>query len=213
MNLKDFDPSYIKVDASIAEKIDTMRKVRPYQFKKIYNGDEVFMKKDQEIKIAYLNINGVLDADHFIYLNSDKNLLNLDLIVLAETKLTKEISNEDLTEKLGEFHLLKRYDANDGMKHMGLLMMSPKKSSFNKFDSSMLRGFKDNSSQGFVYGIMSPLFLKIGFLYIRPGTGSKKQIDTILKNYECNDCDILMGDLNLNPRKEADMLRIKQLCH
>ena len=35
--LKDFDPSYIKVDASIAEKIETMRKVRPYQFKKIYN--------------------------------------------------------------------------------------------------------------------------------------------------------------------------------
>ena len=105
--LKDFDPSYIKVDASIAEKIDTMRKVKPYQFKKIYNEDEVFIENDKEMKIGYLNINGVLDAEHFVYLNSDKNLLNLDLIVLAETKLTKEISNEDLKEKLGEFHLLK----------------------------------------------------------------------------------------------------------
>ena len=60
--------------------------------------------------------------------------MNLDIFILAETKLTKEKDNTELAEKLYEFKILQRYDSNDGMKHMGLLIMTPKNSSFNKFD-------------------------------------------------------------------------------
>ena len=117
-----------------------------------------------ELKIGYLNINGILDGDHHLYLNNDKNILNLDILVIAETKLTKETNHEELAEKLNEFNLLKRYDANDGKRHMGMLIMSPKKSNYKKFDSSLLKGFKDESSQGLLYGVMSPLYLRVGFL-------------------------------------------------
>ena len=87
--LKDFDQSYIKCNPNIGEKIDSMRLTRPYEFKKIYNEDEIFNEEGNEIKIGYLNINGVIDADHYVYLNNDKNPLNLDNLILAEAKLTK----------------------------------------------------------------------------------------------------------------------------
>ena len=212
--LKDFDPSYIKCNPHIAEKIDSMRLTSPYKFKKLYNDDEIFCDEGKEVKIGYLNLNGVLDAEHYVYLNNDKNLLNLDILILAETKLTKnECNNTELAEKLHEFHLLQRYDADDGMKHMGLLMMSPKKSNFKRFDRSMMTGFKDENCQGFIYGFMNPLYLRMCFIYLRPGVGSKKQIDKILRTFDCNNCDIIMGDLNLNPKHEQEMQRIEQLCH
>ena len=50
-----------------------MRETRPYKFKKLFNNDPVFNKNEKEVKIGYLNINGVLDADHYEYLNKDKN--------------------------------------------------------------------------------------------------------------------------------------------
>ena len=211
--LKDFDPSYIKCNPNVAEKIDSMRITRPYKFKKYYNEDEVFNEKDKEIKIGYLNINGVLDGDHFVYLNNDKNLLNLDIVVLAETKLTKSEDNVYLAEKLDAFNLLQRYDEDDGKRHMGLLMMSPKKSSFGKFDRNMLEGFKDENCQGLLYGFMNPLYLRMSFIYLRPGVGSKTQISHMLKKYDCSKCDIIMGDLNLNPKNDSEKKRIEELCH
>ena len=53
-----------------------------------------------------MNINGIIDADHHLYLNKDKNILNLDLLVIAETKLKRETNNDGLSEKLYEFNIL-----------------------------------------------------------------------------------------------------------
>ena len=127
--LRDFDRSYIKVKADVAENMDAMRKTRPYKMKKIYNDDPVFEDEGNEVKIGYLNINGLRDAGHYEYLNNDKNLLHLDLICLAETKLSrKETSDEELRNLLSEYDLIKRCDSEDSMKHMGMLIMCPKKS-------------------------------------------------------------------------------------
>ena len=136
--LADFDPSYIKIKKEIASKIDDMRKVRPYIFRKIFNEDQVFEDHEYEIKLGYLNINGLLDADHYEYLNNDINILNLDLIVIAETKLLAETKNEELKDKLNQFNLIQRFDSNDGRKHMGMIMISPKKSQMKKLDTSLL---------------------------------------------------------------------------
>ena len=75
-------------------------------------------------------------------MNNDKNLLNLDLLVLAETKLMEDTKNEDLIKVLSNFDVYQRFDANDGKKHMGLLMLSPKCSKFKNFDPDLLRGLK-----------------------------------------------------------------------
>ena len=45
-----------------------MRKLRPYIFRKVFNEDQVFENHEYEIKLGYLNINGILDAHHYEYL-------------------------------------------------------------------------------------------------------------------------------------------------
>ena len=77
----------------------------------------------------------------------------------------------------------------------------------------MLNGFKDENSQGLLYGMMSPLYLRFAFVYIRPGKGSKNQIYKMLNDYKCGDCDVIMGDLNLNPKIAREKARILQLCN
>ena len=47
--LADFDPSYIKIKKEIASKIDDMRQLRPYIFKKIFNEDQIFENQEYEI--------------------------------------------------------------------------------------------------------------------------------------------------------------------
>ena len=85
--LKSFDKSFIKVNQVIEEKVDAMRKYRKYTCKKIYLDEKIFKVENSEIKIGYLNINGLDDGSHAFYLNADHNLRYLDFLVLAETKL------------------------------------------------------------------------------------------------------------------------------
>ena len=73
--LKSFEKSYIKVDKSIKSKIEAMKLCRPYKFKKIYLDEDVFDETEKnEVKVGYLNINGLIDGNHAQYLNSDHNL-------------------------------------------------------------------------------------------------------------------------------------------
>ena len=91
--LRSFDKSFIKVNQSIEEKVDAMKKYRKYIFKKIYLDDKIFKVENNEIKIGYLNINGLDDGSHAFYLNADHNLKCLDILVLAETKLNHTYEN------------------------------------------------------------------------------------------------------------------------
>ena len=59
--LKSFDRSYIQVNKSIEEKVSAMRKFRQYKSKKIYLDERIFETNCDEIKVGYLNINGLLD--------------------------------------------------------------------------------------------------------------------------------------------------------
>ena len=40
--VKKFDPKYIKVDKTIEEKVNAMRKFRPYLLKKVYLHEQVY---------------------------------------------------------------------------------------------------------------------------------------------------------------------------
>ena len=48
--LKSFDRSYIQVNRSIEEKIEAMKKFRPYNFKKVYLDDKIFKSENSEVK-------------------------------------------------------------------------------------------------------------------------------------------------------------------
>ena len=93
--LKSFDKSYIKVHSKVEYEIETMRRFKCYTFKKVYLDEQIF-DNDNETKIGYLNINGLLDGYHAEYLNKDYNLLNLHLLVLAETHLTGKVKDETI---------------------------------------------------------------------------------------------------------------------
>ena len=108
----------------MAKKLDDMCITRPYQFLKIHNDDEVFEVEGKELKVGYLNVNGILHSCE--YLNNDRNMNNLDLLIVAETKLTNRTSNELLSAKLEAFRILHRFDAQDGQEHMGFLVLASK---------------------------------------------------------------------------------------
>ena len=126
--LRSFDKTYIQVNKKIEEKVDAMIKYRSYVFKKVYLDQQIFEDENDEIKVGYLNINGLQDGNHEEYLNEDKNLLNLDILVLAETKLSAECKSKEIDEFLNNWNVIGRYDSEDGKKHMGLLLLSSNKS-------------------------------------------------------------------------------------
>ena len=49
-----------------------MRKFNSYRFKKLYLDERIFEDTTSEIKVGYLNINGLLSKEHAEYLNQDE---------------------------------------------------------------------------------------------------------------------------------------------
>ena len=114
--LKSFDRSYIQVNHAIEKKIEAMIACRSYVFKKVYLDNEVFETSSKEIKLGYLIINGLLEGSHLNYFDADKNLLNVDLMVLAETKLMSNVKTQTIEDQLQNWTILDRFDAESGQK-------------------------------------------------------------------------------------------------
>ena len=188
-----------------------MRKSHEYIFRKVYLSDKIFEDSSKELKIGYLNIQNLTAELHCEYVNSDKNLNNLDILVLAETWLISK-SDDKILDNLSNFHILYRYDAGDSIKHCGLLILGSKQSKFNLKESTVkeYKESKRNKTHMQILTLILPtLQISAVFIYIRE-TPSKKDIETILKY--CNDCDIWFGDLNLNPREPAQKKLLSVLC-
>ena len=210
--LEDFDKSYIKASQKVLDKIEAMRKFQKYIFKKIYLSDQIFLNSDQELKVGYLNIRNLTAKLHAEYVNADKNLFNLDILVIAETWLTDHDNDEDVAKKLDNFIMLARFDAGDSSKHCGILVLSSRKSKFD-FKGIKINRFqefkgKKTHMQGLIM-FLSDLKLKLAFLYIRE-TPTTVDIQNILEH--CRDCSALIGDLNLNPRDSTQLNHLKLLC-
>ena len=209
--LRSFEKSFIKENKSIGDKVDAMQKFRQYSFKKIYLDETIFQNNGEEIKAGYLNINGLIQGNHGLYLNSDHNLKHLDILVLAETKLDKSYSTETLSDVLSDWKILRRYDAEDGSKHMGLMLLSSKHSNtFKSIKGVTYQKAKRNESlqiQGLV--VRFSFNLNIGFIYCR-STPSNSEILAVGNNFK--ECDILMGDLNLSHRNKEDYQKVLNLC-
>ena len=209
--LKSFEKSFIKVNKKIEEKIETMIKFRSYECKKIYLDQKVFDMENSEMKIGYLNINGLLEANHCEYFNADRNLMNLDIILLSETKLNKNHTEKSIENGLDNWNVIGRYDAEDQRKHMGLLLLFSKKSGYcNQLLSLTIQTLKRADSlqiQGLIVRMMNGL--KLGFIYCR-STPTEQEIRAINKSF-C-ECNIIMGDFNLSHRINADKEKLKSLC-
>ena len=207
--LRSFDRSHIKVDPTIEYEINTMRKVRPYQMKKVHIKEPIFLH-GEEVKVGYLNINNLLDGYHAEYLNGDHNLNDLDILAISETHLTSNVSLEDLQQVLSNWDIIARYDSPDNKEHMGLLVISPKKSklgkeyqhdasySFYKNGQTQIQTMSGNirgHSFSFVYCRSTPTLSEIEWLFSK----------TVSTNY-------ILGDLNLDSNILLQGEKLSMLC-
>ena len=83
--LKSFQETYITFNEKVEKKIAEMRKFKAYRSKKVYVSDKIFKENNLEIKLGYFNMRGFLESNHAQYLDNDKNLLNLHLLIISET--------------------------------------------------------------------------------------------------------------------------------
>ena len=188
-----------------------MRKFKQYVMKKIYLDEEIFIEVDNEVKVGYLNINGVGSESHSYHLNNDHNLKNLNILVLSETKIQQNHADSKLKEDLSNWTIKGRYDAIDGGNHMGLLLLtSNNNDSRLKIEHVEEFNVKRKGSlqcQGILVRLKDGL--RLGFIYCR-STPNNQEVEQIKKYFA--ECDVLMGDLNLSHKIEEEKGKIRKLC-
>ena len=213
--LKSFHESYITVNKRVEEKIEAMRKYKPYIFKKIYISDKIFEDDTDEVKLGYFNICGFMCSNHAEYLDSDLNLLYLDFLVVSETWLTTDVSNADVINKMKNWKVLKRLDATDNKKHMGLLLLTPKakiNSDNLLYSLEYIEGYSSSNGQLLYQGLImdiKSLYRRASFLYIRTSPNTR-EVYEITKSLQS--CDIIIGDLNLNPKILEQKKKLTTIC-
>ena len=216
--LIDFKPEYIQANQDVEKKLLSMITFSSYNFKKIYLDNDIFdgdTDSNKELKIGYINTNDLSVSSSDVFINSNANLLHLDILCVADTRLTKVKSSEDLERSLCNWSILQRFDSYDGGEHMGLLLLQSKNSKLeiNKEDCFSKEGVKRIDGKEMVYvQIMrvNVCKLMIGYAYIRE-TPTQKELDALIHSFR--NCDLVMGDFNLDPEKTGDQVtKLRQLC-
>ena len=207
--LRSFKRSHIITDPKVEYEINTMRMVRPYCMKKVHLKEAIF-EGGEELKVGYLNINSLLDGFHAEYLNGDGNLCNLDILAVAETKMCAGVSNEQIKNVLSKWDILARYDAPDGKKHMGILLLANKESKFKGEVNVGHRSSFDKNNQTQIQTIRcSVRGHKFLFTYCRESPNIAES--NWLKNTaEFN--HYILGDLNLDPTEPEQRKKISDIC-
>ena len=190
---------------------------------KVYVEDRVFVDNSLEIKVGYLNINNLTAEFHAEYVNFDINLQNLDILALADTRLGVEQMQIFCKAKLDNFKVLKGFDTADGSKHMGMVLLLSRTSSFEKLiPKDLIECFEESkeTKSGQNKGKMETFFqgctlwvqehyVKVCFIYFREKpTG--RELFKASQNWK--DCDLIMGDFNLKPNISADLRLLKHIC-
>ena len=217
--LKTFEESQITFNPKVEEKIAAMRNYKQYKFKKIYLSDTIFKENSEEIKLGYYNMRGFMESNHAKYLDNDHNLLKLHILVISETWLTSETSNKTVIEKLKNWKIIKRLDATDNRKHMGLLLITPMNQASRTdllFDLDYIEGYmkrNKNEPRSLLYqGIvlsLKKIYRRVVCIYIKQTPNEKETLEI---SGRIDELDCLIGDLNLNPRIQAEKEKLLKLC-
>ena len=106
--------------------------------------------------------------------------------------------------------MIGRYDSADVKKHMGLLLLKSIKSSLRgqiRIEHSLAKRNKEIQIQGLK--VRLDIGIKFGFLYSR-STPTNKEVEATAKTFD--DCNVIMGDLNLSHRIPSDQEKLSILC-
>ena len=164
-------------------------------------------QNNKEIKLDYFNMRGFLESDHSECLDHDLNLLQLHFLVLTETWLNPDTANHEVIRKLKNWKIIKRLDATDNRKHMGILLLAP--NSYTDYQDALFNlDYVVLLYQGIVIE-RKVIYKRIVCLYIRE-TPSKEETLEIASRFK--DFDGIIGDLNLNPAIPDQKLNLLALC-
>ena len=191
---KAFDISYIKCDPNVNRELHRLETSGKYNFSSVYNYDQYFVNSQsnqpsKEVKCTYLNMNGILHSNHFQCLQNDINIMNSDVLCIAESKLGNDVENNEVT--LEGYSLKSRLDHPNGSASMGMLLYT--KSSvdidISTHNDDMWQCLTAEIKEGIIH-----------FVYIHPNINAK-QFDEF-KNYFRSKIEdsrflALIGDLNV----------------
>merc|ERR1711936_1047701 len=122
------------------------------------------------------------------FLNKDTNLLGLDFLVVADTRLQEETDNECLDHKLSNWIVEARFDSEDKLKHMGMLVLKSKLSDYQiNLNITEKPYFKNHYVQMQVVFISFTAYtLESAFVYTRetPSQAQLKLLNFFLKNID-----------------------------
>ena len=124
-----------------------------------------------------------------------------------------------MQEKLGNYTMFSRYDSEDDSKHMGLVGLCSKTSklieelpNIEKSCFRLKERINNSSMETYIQGMIITFHfykLSIAFLYIRRKPNKQ---DILLIKEKCKGCNMILGDLNLNPMNESEKLLLELLC-
>ena len=198
MFLRSFKRSFIRNNPAVEFEINRMRQLRSVKYRKVYLREQIF-EDNSEIKVGYLNINGLCEGYHAQYLNGDKNLQNLDFITLAETHLQDGTSNATLDELLSNWHVQFRFDSGDGKKHMGLLILASKSATDFQLVENLSLNRQGQTQVQVVSARLSGIVFSFVYIRTTPTLAEAQwlQEKTLASDY-------ILGDLNLNPLNSSE---------
>ena len=168
-----------------------------------YLEDKIFMDESEEVKLGYLNINGLKNKADDI--DADKNLLNLDCLILAETKLSPETEVNFENWNISRFDF---EDKNSKSPHLGMVFLS-KKNAKHGLSVKLCSSINLSGKTKFQYFAVNIAKLDLNgiFFYVN----KKPQKKDIVKHFKKSQLDFFVGDLNLNNINEEDQKRIADL--
>ena len=211
--LKDFKSDYIKANPDVEKKMHSMQIFSPHQFLKTYLWESIFESDDDELKLGYININDIMTSNSPEFINKDNNLLALDFLVISDTRLSNSMNNDHLEKLFDNWSIESRFDCKTSKKtHMGMLVLRSNKS--KKLDllpkiSEKLYHQNQTLQIQVIVVTFGDYALKSAFIYTRH-TPTKKQVNDIVQ--DLSNIDLIMGDLNLDPRKQEDRAKLDMLC-
>ena len=89
-------------------------------------GKGVFIVEEEETALKL--INDLFTGRSLDFLNRDANLLAIDFLVVADSRLGEESDPILLEQKLSNWEVKARFDSADKLKHMGMIVLKSKQS-------------------------------------------------------------------------------------
>ena len=204
--IRNFDCKQIVCNEEYFKEMEDLQTNRKYEYMNTYLQDQIFSVDLNEVKLGYLNINGLKNKTEDI--DEDKNLLNLDCLVLSETKLAKDMKVNFCNWNFA------RYDFEDKKTkspHLGMVFLTKKtpKIDINVEQSSSIN-LSGKTRFQFLEVSLTKHSLRGIFFYVNKKP-QKKDVTAIIKHFGKYQLDFFIGDLNLNYFDEEDRRRISEL--